>query len=313
MAQNTEKPVVLSLKGIQKSFGDNRAVDITQLEVHKGEIFGFLGPNGAGKSTTIRLILDILRPDSGTITLFGKDNRNVKLTHRDIGFLSGDMVLDNDLTGKQYLSLVNNLYGGGHEAVTAELAQKLDAKLDVKIGNYSRGNRQKIGLIAALLHSPQLLILDEPTSGFDPLVQETFADLLRDYVAKGGTVLMSSHILAEVQNLCNRVAFIKGGKIIATTTVSDLLDTSAKRIHISAASGVIRKLHNSYATIAGLSMLESADDKLTFSYTGELQPLLRFFAKEKLRDITIREPELEEIFGQYYAADEPKNTEVQHA
>lgn len=219
------KTTALSISKVTKNFSGNRAVDGINIEVYTGEIFGFLGPNGAGKSTTIRLLLDILRADSGDITILGRPSRDVTATHREIGFLSGDMVLDTDITGRQYLQLVNNLYGGSYADRVTALAGTLEAKLDVKIGMYSRGNRQKIGLIAALLHEPRLLILDGPTSGFDPLVQEKFALLLREYVGKGGTVSMSSHVLAEVQHLCDRVAFIKAGKIIRTVSVAKLVDS----------------------------------------------------------------------------------------
>jgi ABC-2 type transport system ATP-binding protein len=305
--QKATANVVLSLQLVKKSFDSNKAVDDVNIEVRRGEIFGFLGPNGAGKSTTIRLILDILRPDSGNITILGRSNRDAAGTHRELGFLSGDMVLDSDLTGRQYVQLVNNLYGGGFDENISKLAETLEANLDVKIGMYSRGNRQKIGLIAALLHQPKLLILDEPTSGFDPLVQEKFALLLRKYVAEGGTVFMSSHVLGEVQDLCDRVAFIRSGRIIATKSVSELLDTSTKRIHITASPDVVASIRHGYKKIAGLTLLDSTVTKLNFSYAGTIEPLLHFFAGRALTDITIREPELEEIFGEYYMTGNESN------
>lgn len=238
---STDLSAVLTLENVTKSFGTNTAVDAVSLEITKGEVFGFLGPNGAGKSTTIRLILDILRPDGGTIKILGRSSRDTATTHRNIGYLSGDMTIDPDLTGRQYIGFVNNLHGGKHSNTACKLAGILEANLDKKVGDYSRGNRQKIGLIAALLHNPKLLILDEPTSGFDPLVQEKFAAIIREYVAEGGTVFMSSHILGEVQQLCDHVAFIKQGKIIRTTRVQDLLDVAAKRIILSASPAELKK------------------------------------------------------------------------
>lgn len=293
---------VLSLKNITKSFAGKKAVDAVTLTIPKGEIFGFLGPNGAGKSTTIRLILDILRPDDngGGIEILGRSNRDTAATHKVIGYLSGDMVLDGDLTGRQYLGFINHLYGGNHAHTTAKLASILDADLNKKIGNYSRGNRQKISLIAALLHNPKLLILDEPTSGFDPLVQEKFAEIIREYVAEGGTVFMSSHVLAEVQHLCDRVAFIRDGKIIRTTRVQDLLDVAAKRVIVTANNGALKIIQKDYQTLPGLSLAETAPGRMEFSYTGNVNGLLEYLSRKTLADVTIREPELEEIFGQYY-------------
>lgn len=293
---------VLAIKNVTKTFGSFKALDAIDLSVNRGEIFGFLGPNGAGKSTTIRLILDILRPDAGSggITILGKDNRLAASTHQNVGYLSGDMVLDGDLTGRQYLQFINNLHGGNHTATISRLVDILEADINVKIGNYSRGNRQKICLIAAMLHNPKLLILDEPTSGFDPLVQEKFAELLREYVVEGGTVLMSSHVLAEVQNLCDRLSFIKNGKIIATKTVHELIDTKAKRITIQASPADIKALLKDYGKQVGLQLVASQDTTITFSFAGDVRPLLRYFATKPIIDITIREPELEEIFGQYY-------------
>lgn len=301
---------VLTVHNVSKNFGGFKAVDAIDLEVRHGEIFGFLGPNGAGKSTTIRLILDILRPDAGTISLFGVSNREIQLTHPDIGYLSGDMVLDGDLTGRQYLGFVNNLHGGGHAQTIGELAETLEADLGKKIGDYSRGNRQKIGLIAALLHRPKLLILDEPTSGFDPLVQEKFARLIREYVTgdSGGTVFMSSHVLAEVQHLCDRVAFIKDGRIITTRSVHELLDSNAKRVTVAADSGTLKDIMKGHGRVVGLTLISTGPQSLEFSYTGDVQPLLHYFVGKKIGDITIREPELEEIFGQYYDSAGPADT-----
>lgn len=306
----TDETYVLDIQNVSKYFGAVKAVDEVTIQVRQGEVFGFLGPNGAGKSTTIRLLLDILRPDSGTITILGASSRWAAHIHQDIGYLSGDMALDNDLTGRQYLELVNSLHGGAYRSEIDRLSVLLEVSLDTPIGNYSRGNRQKIGLIAALLHQPKLLVLDEPTSGFDPLVQETFNQLIRDYAASGGTVFMSSHILAEVQHLCDRVAFIRSGKIVATKSVAELLDTTAKRIHLSAPPELIKHLLHDYQKVHGLQLLTRDSRSLDLAYQGPIKPLLRFLQSTDITDITIREPELDEIFGQYYvdtAEDEPSD------
>jgi ABC-2 type transport system ATP-binding protein len=299
MAVLTATPAI-SVKNASKSFAGKPAVSGLDLEVQKGEIFGFLGPNGAGKSTTIRLLLDILRPDSGSIQLLGRSNRETAVLHREIGFLSGDMAMDLDLTGRQYLQFINSLHGGRFDHATQRLSELLDADVDKKISEYSRGNRQKIGLIASLLHHPKLLILDEPTSGFDPLIQERFAEIIREYVATGGTVFMSSHILAEVQHLCDRVAFIKEGRIITTTSVKELLDSNAKRVEVMAPASILRSIQKDTSELKGLNLVESHEQRAVFSYSGAIRPLLAYFADKRLTDIVIREPELEEIFGHYY-------------
>jgi ABC-2 type transport system ATP-binding protein len=227
------------------------------------------------------------------------------------------MVMDADLTGRQYLEFVNNLHGGSFAAEIGRLSELLDADTDKRIGDYSRGNRQKIGLIASLLHRPKVLILDEPTSGFDPLIQERFAGLIREYVAGGGTVFMSSHILAEVQSLCDRIAFIRDGRIISTSSVHELLDSSAKRVEVSAPAAALRAVQSNYSKLPGLMLIENADKRLTFAYTGDIPSLLKFFADKRLTDITIREPELEEIFSRYYegspAETDNRQTEDGHA
>jgi len=217
--------------------------------------------------------------------------------HKRIGYLSGDMVTDSDLTGKQYLNFINGVYGGTHGKRITELAAILQADLSKKIGSYSRGNRQKIGLISALLHEPELLILDEPTSGFDPLVQETFMKLVREYRERGGTVFMSSHILGEVQQLCDRVAFIKDGEIISVQSLSEMETETAKRVHV-----IWSKETKKAPTVSlrGLKEVRHDHAGTIFAYEGDMTKLLATFAKLPVRDITIQEPDLEELFITYY-------------
>lgn len=296
---------VIRMKDVNKSFSGSVAVQNLNLEVRRGEIFGFLGPNGAGKSTTIRLLLNILNADSGAITLLGKPHTDPAV-RQDIGYLSGDMALDTDLTGRQYINFVSQLHGGGHQTAITRLSEVLQANLDKKIGAYSRGNRQKIGLIASLLHKPQLLILDEPTSGFDPLIQERFAAILRQYVADGGTVFMSSHVLGEVQALCDRVAFIRQGQIGGITDVQQLLHSRAKHVTVAANSTSKAVILRSYKEIHGLHVIETTETGLHLTYDGATRPLLQYLSRLDIDDITIREPELEEIFSRYY---EPAATE----
>lgn len=293
---------VLSLEGVTKLFGTKAAVNELSLEVQKGEIFGFLGPNGAGKTTTIRVILDILRPNKGSVRLFGQNNRLTKITHRQVGYLSGEMVLDPDLSGRQYLNFVNHVYGGGNQKRASELAQLLQVDLSTKIESYSSGNRQKVALISALAHQPDLLILDEPTNGFDPLVQEIFMDLIKKYQAEGGTVFMSSHVLSEVQKLCSRVAFIKEGSLIGVKDIDieELKETSTKTIKIIGKGAEISALKAKYKNLPGLKFLGSGHTSINLSYGGDISKLLKFLASFEIADITITEPELEEVFMNYY-------------
>ena len=302
-----ELPEVIRLDNVHKTFGGKRAVDGVSLSVRQGEIFGFLGPNGAGKSTTIRMVLDILRPTDGAIELFGIPSRHVVAVHRRIGFLSGDMVMDANLTGRQYLEFVAAQYKKDCASRRQELAELLQADLDNKVGNYSRGNRQKIGLVAALQHQPELLILDEPTSGFDPLVQEQFVKLIREFKQAGGTVFMSSHILSEVQQLCDRVAFIKDGKLVDTTTVGSLMKRSAKHVTVKAPAADLRELRVAAAKMPEVRMQAATEEySLVFQYGGPPKALLQLLARFEVQDVVIKEPDLEEIFMHYYETAEEK-------
>lgn len=294
---------LLELRGLTKKFGARTAVDSLDLSIRKGEIFGFLGPNGAGKSTTIRMILDVARPTSGSIRLFGMSNRRTPAAHRRIGYLSGDMVLDEDLTGRQYLDFVDSVYGGDRAErlnYRHHLAYELELEIDTKIARYSRGNRQKVGLVAAMMHNPDLLILDEPSSGFDPLIQEVFIKLVQEYRQDGGTVFISSHSLGEVQQLCNRVGFIREGKLAGVVAIDELNRTAIKQIRVAADKRVLGELARGAASLKGLTAQKIQPGTLNFTYSGGVRPLLVWLARYDLDDLTIREPELDEVFMTYY-------------
>jgi ABC-2 type transport system ATP-binding protein len=290
---------ILEITDLTKYFGSTRAVDGLSLQVKKGEIYGFLGPNGAGKTTTIRMILDILRPNTGRVKLFGDEKPGSLRARRKIGFLSSDMALDEELTGRQYLQYVEGAYAKPCQAKAAELAERLDAKLDVKIGSYSRGNRQKLLLIAALMHDPELLVLDEPTSGFDPLVQETFIQLIGAFRDGGGTVFMSSHILGEVQQLCDRVGFIRAGKLVGESEVSALQNTARKVVKV-------KGMHKTKGQLSGLTEVAHDKNTITYTYEGDANLLIRYFADQQFRDIVIEQPDLEETFIDYYQHEDTK-------
>ena len=291
---------VISIQKVNKIFGTKKAITDLSLEIKRGDFFGFLGPNGAGKTTTIRMILDVLRPSSGSIKLFGESNRKVVQAHQKIGFLSGDMVLEDDLTGFQYLNFIDHAHGGNHQARIKELADLLQANLKIRISNYSRGNKQKIGLIAALMHNPELLILDEPTDGFDPLIQEIFSDLMKKYMSSGGTIFMSSHILSEVQQLCKKVAFIREGSIVGIKSIEELTHSNSKRIELVINEKGAAELSKDYHKLIGLSLMSRSGKSMVFSYDGDIKKMLDYFAHKNLSDISIKEPELEDAFMDYY-------------
>lgn len=291
---------VVSVQNVHKSFGKKQVLKDVSITVQKGEIFGFLGPNGSGKSTTIRVMLGVLYANSGNVQFFGEKEYTAPGVHKRIGYLAGDMVLDEDLTGKQYLDFVAHQYGKDCSAKIHQLEKLLKADLRKKIGTYSRGNRQKIGLIGALMHEPDLLILDEPTSGFDPLVQEQFIELIRAFRASGGTVFMSSHILSEVQQLCDTVAFIKDGSIITTKPIEELEISASKKVRIIAEDRVITKIAAKAKTVTGLSLDTAQPTTLRGTFSGDVTELVTFLSGYQLKDVVIAEPDLDELFMSYY-------------
>ncbi len=295
-----KKPVI-HLHNVTKNFGSHIAVHALNLEVMQGEVFGFLGPNGAGKSTTIRMLLGQIAPHDGTITIFGHDalKDRVKI-HKDIGYLSGEMAMDLKLTGKQYLKYMARLHGGVAWYKIAELAHRLDADLDKKLAALSRGNRQKIALISAIMHEPQMLILDEPTSGFDPLIQAEFNKIILDFKKQGKTVFISSHILSEVRHLCDRVGFIREGKLIKLGNMEELAATSLKQarvlfedehdiVHLRAVRGV------QHVTVDG--------NHVVFQFGGPMRELIKKLASLSAIDVAIEDADLEELFMRYYKGD----------
>ncbi len=301
MDTQRKKPVLV-LKNVTKSYGKDRGISGINLSVVEGEVFGFLGPNGAGKSTTINSILDLLHLNSGTITVFGLDaHRDSVEVKRRIGYLSGDMTTDPSLTGAQYLLLAQNLHGNVDETYVAELVKRLRCETHKRIKSLSRGNRQKIGLVAALMHDPDLLILDEPTSGLDPLIQSEFNEIIRERKARGKTTFMSSHVLSEVQAVCDRVGFIRDGKLIRVSKLEELLQDAPRRVSVlyqtSAPDSQLK-------TLAGVSDMQTIGKRRVFTYSGEYNELLRVLGTKKIHDLQILEPQLDELFMEYYQTKE---------
>lgn len=289
----------LSLTDVTKMYGTFKGIDSVSFDLKEGEVFGFLGPNGAGKTTAIRTIMDFLHPTSGAIGVFGldsvKDSVEIK---RRVGYVAGDFELYDNLTGKQYLEFVSNLRTAkGAQAVIAALSEKLEANLHKRIGLLSRGNMQKIALIAALLHDPDLLILDEPTTGLDPLMQNHFYDIIRERTQRGKTVFMSSHILSEVQEVCDRVGFMRAGKLVKIIDVDEFKKDHKKEISL--------KLKSSKKTLLTVpfkdaEILMQTKDQLRFTTAAETIELLAWLCKQSITDIAIQDVSLDDIFLKLY-------------
>lgn len=291
------KPVI-HLHALTKNFGSRIAVNEVSFDVQEGEVFGFLGPNGAGKTTTIRLLLGQYGAHSGSAMLFGLDAfKDRKEIHKRIGFLSGDMAYDDTLTGLQYLRYMARLRGGNGSQLIAPLAHRLDADVHTKLRKLSRGSRQKIGLIAAVMHEPDLLILDEPSSGFDPLIQAEFNKMVLEHKKKGKTVLISSHILSEVRHLCDRVAFIREGELIKVGDMAELADTTLKKVRI-----IFQDEHDvdHLRAIKGVHHAVSDGRHLEFQYGGHMSDLIKKLAHLSVMDMAIEDVDLEELFMEYY-------------
>ncbi|MFP3914245.1 MAG: ABC transporter ATP-binding protein [Actinomycetota bacterium] len=292
----------LVTRGLTKHYGETLALDHLDMEVRAGEVFGFLGPNGAGKTTTIRLLLDILRPDEGSVRLLDLDPRRdgVELRRR-IGYLPGDFVVDGRQTSRQLLTYLGNLRGGIPTDRVEQLAGRLELDLDTRIRSLSKGNRQKVGLVQAFMHDPELLILDEPTSGLDPIMAREFLTMVDEARRRGQTVFMSSHILSEVQQAANRAGIIRRGRLIAVDEVETLRAKAVRRVEITFSRPVAEE---AFATVDGITDVSVEGPVLRCRLTGEADPLIKAAATHTVRDFISEEPDLEELFFHYYTGDE---------
>lgn len=290
----------ISVTGLSKRYArsDRLALDSLSLQVNPGEIYGFLGPNGAGKSTTIRLLLNFLQPTSGSATINGSDvvEDSLKIRH-SIGYLSGDMALYPKMTGTHYLSYMSDLQGLRDLSYQKELIKKLKPDLDKKMGELSRGNKQKIGIIQALMHKPDVLILDEPSTGLDPLMQEVFYGLLRQAKDRNATIFVSSHILSEVQKMCDRVGIIREGKLVGEREIAELASEATHTFDIEfSGKPPIAKLKK----VPGVSIEASNKKSVTLHMHGKLSDLLGELAKHDVTHIDTRSLDLESEFMHYY-------------
>ena len=291
---------VIRTEKLTKWYGTHRGIIEVDLEVAAGEVFGFLGPNGAGKTTTIRLLLDLIRPSAGRAFVFGIETRvDPVAIHRRVGYLPGEFALYDRLTGEQTLAYFGNLRGGVDPAYRSSLVERFGLDPSRRFREYSKGNKQKVGLVAALQHRPELLLLDEPTAGLDPLVQQTFFAILRERVAEGATVFLSSHILSEVEKTADRVAIIREGRIVALDRVEALRDLAHHQVELRFAGAVPVA---EFAALAGVSDVTADDHVLRLRVAGPIGAVVRVAARHELLDFTSREPSLEETFLAQYAS-----------
>ncbi len=283
----------VSLAGVTKRYRGGRGIEDVDLQVAAGEVFAFLGPNGAGKTTTIRVMLDLIRPDAGSVRLFGLDVRSHSVdVRRRIGYLPGELGLYEHLTARELLTHFAHLRGGPPWSVTARLCEVFDLELDKVIGALSKGNRQKVGLVQALMGEPDLLILDEPTSGLDPLVQAQVHDAIRRAALGGRSVFLSSHILSEVAGVASRVGIIKDGRMVGVERVSDLRRRAVHYVDVRFAGGIRPP---ELTGLAGVEVLAPVDDRVHLAVSGSLDPVLAVLASHPVEDLLVREPDLEDV------------------
>jgi ABC-2 type transport system ATP-binding protein len=289
---------IIETERLTKYYGRHRGIVEVDLSVEQGEIYGFLGPNGAGKTTTIRLLLDLIRPTSGRALVFGVETMvDPVAIHRRSGYLPGEFALYDRLTGGQTIEYFANLRGGVDPLYQADLIARFDLDPSRRFKEYSKGNKQKVGLVIALQHRPDLLVLDEPTAGLDPLVQQTFFELLRETVAEGRTAFLSSHILSEVEKTCDRVAIIREGRLVRVGSVEALRDLAHHQVELRFAGPVPAA---EFAALPGVSDVVAEDHALRLRVTGAITPVVRAAAGYELLDFVSREPSLEETFLAQY-------------
>lgn len=292
---------VIEIDHLTKTYGKARGITDISFTVEEGEIFGFIGPNGAGKSTTIRTLLSLIYPTSGSARIFGKDciafAPEIK---KEIGYLPSEVFYYDNMKVFDLLKYSASFYKKDCTKRIKELADMMDLDLSKKIDDLSLGNKKKVGIVQGLLHEPKLIILDEPTSGLDPLMQQKFFELLEMENKKGATVLFSSHILSEVQRLCNRVAIVKEGRIVTVEKISTLQENNYKKFKIQTKSG----LDKDYFNVPGVTNLEIKENLVHFLFRGNLNLVLKKIAETDIANVWIEEPDLEEIFMHYYVKED---------
>ncbi len=288
---------VVATAGLTKCYGASAALRDLDLHVPAGRLFGFLGPNGAGKTTTLRLLLGLMRATAGRAAVLGRDPWHDGPTLRaEIGYLPGDLRLYERLSGRETLAFLDAVRGRRAGAELRRLVERFELDLSRRVGAYSRGMKQKLGLIAALMHRPQLLILDEPTTALDPLVRATLYEELRAATAEGRTVLFSSHTLAEVEELCDEVAILRDGRLIEQERIAVLRQRAVRHVHV-----LFRLGPPPPDPPPGLTIAERRPDSLRGAWRGPLEPLLAWLAAAPVQDVAIAPPDLQDLFLAYYA------------
>lgn len=305
-------PSIIQVEGLTKRYGSKRGITNVSFQVEEGEVFGFLGPNGAGKTTTIRVLMALLRADEGKARIAGLDvwDQSVEVK-RLVGYLPGELSLDPNLTGGQILEYFGHLRGGIDQAYLKQLVARLEFDPTRKFRQYSTGNKRKLGLIQAFMHRPRLLILDEPTNGLDPLNQQEFTRMVKEVRDDGRTVFLSSHILTEVEQMCNRVGIIREGQLVRIGGVAELKDIKRHEVTITFADSVAAE---AFKTLAGVAEVEALPDghTLRLAVTGELDPVVKAAAQHPVVTLTSHEPSLEDIFLRYYEGDGLAVKEASH-
>ena len=292
----TQEPVIV-IDNFHKAYGKVQAVKGISMRVEQGEIFGFLGPNGAGKTTTIRCMLDVIRPTSGTIRVLGLDAQRDKMElHRRIGYIPGDVRLPGQMTGKQVINYFSRLQGR-EPVLLDELVARFDVEMKRQLKGYSKGMRQKIGIVLGFMCDPEVLILDEPSSGLDPLLQRTFNEFLLQEQARGKTIFMSSHIMSDVEKVCQRVAVIRQGEIVTIEEVEKLRQKAGQRVTVEFGDAVSA---DEVASMPGVSMVTSHNHAYHFNVSGSMDALIKALSQHEVLRLEAEEAPLEEVFLKFY-------------
>lgn len=294
----SEQAIVLNQ--LTKHYGTHRGINDLSFSVNEGEFFGFIGPNGAGKSTTIRTLMGLIHPSGGNASIFGLDcQTKASVIARDVGYLPSENSYYENMKVRELLQYTADLYGMDCKTKMKELADRLNLDLSRKIADLSLGNKKKVGIVSAIMTSPKLIIMDEPTSGLDPLNQQAFYDILKEENSRGATVFFSSHVLSEVQKLCDRVAILKEGQLIGIQSIKELRESGYKKVSLSAKEAIPRDFFD----LSGIANYAETADKtsVSFMYNGNITAIIDKLHLLHLDDVLLEEPSLEEIFMHYYA------------
>jgi len=287
---------VIEIKNLTKMYGKNRGIIDVSFDIKEGEIYGFIGPNGAGKSTTLRLLVGLIFPTNGSATIFGKDCfKQGNIIRKDIGYLPSEVFYYEKMKVMELLKYSASFYKKDCTKRINELCTRMELDTTRKIDELSYGNKKKVGIVQGLLHSPKLIILDEPTSGLDPLMQQKFFRIIKEENDKGVTILFSSHILSEVQKLCDRIAIIKEGSIIRIDEISALNKESYKKFKI-----ICNDLNEADLPKDGINDFTKTNNQITFMHKGNINEIIKIISQHEIIDLQIEEPTLEEIFMHYY-------------